>query len=413
MSADLKTGLLGRTLSHSISPFLHGELGDRSYRLFETEPEDLEVFLSSDVWDCLNVTIPYKQAVIPFCTALTERAKAAGAVNVLLKKDGKLYGDNTDVEGFRALVDGIDFVTRKTVILGKGGAAHMARAVCLDKGASEVLFVSRSGEIRFSDTARYCDAEILINATPVGMYPNTNESPVDLSLFSKLKHVVDLVANPLRTALCLEAESRGIDARGGLLMLAVQAHEAQCVFRSDAPAISRQELYRRALCHSLHIVLVGMPGCGKSTLGQRLSEQLSLPLFDTDTLIEERVGCSIPELFRTKGEAYFREVETQVLRELSAADACIVATGGGAVLKDENRRLLKQNGLVVHLDCPVEELSREGRPLSTDAEALKRMAAEREACYRAARDLHFSFSKHETDVGARLFKQIKTHLEEL
>ena len=413
MSADLKTGLLGRTLSHSISPFLHEKLGDAAYRFFEIEPEDLEVFLSSDVWDCLNVTIPYKQAVIPFCTALTERAKAAGAVNVLLKKDGKLYGDNTDVEGFRALVDGIDFVARKTVILGKGGAAHMARAVCLEKGASEVLFVSRSGEIRFSDTARYCDAEILINATPVGMYPNTNESPVDLSRFSKLKHVVDLVANPLRTALCLEAESRGIDARGGLLMLAVQAHEAQCVFRGKTPLLTRRKLYQEALSHSLHVVLVGMPGCGKSTLGQRLSEQLSLPLFDTDTLIEERVGCSIPELFRAKGEAYFRDLETQVLREVSSLGTCVVATGGGAVLKDENRRILKQNGLVVHLDCPVEELSREGRPLSVDAQAVEHMAREREPFYRAARDLHFSFSKHETDVGARLFKQIKTHLEEL
>ena len=359
------------------------------------------------------MTIPYKQEVIPSCDALSERAHSAGAVNVLCRKDGKIFGDNTDVEGFRALLEGIDLQGRKVAVLGRGGAAHMARAVCIQKGAAEVLFVTRTGEIRFADTHRYCDADVLVNATPVGMYPNAGVSPVDLSVFTNLLHVIDLVANPLRTALCLEAESRGIDARGGLLMLAVQAHEAQCVFRGKTPLLTRRKLYQEALSHSLHVVLVGMPGCGKTTLGKRLSEELSLSFFDTDALIEEKAGCTIPELFCKKGEAHFRDLETEVLREVSSLGACVVATGGGAVLREENRRLLKENGLVVHLNCPTTELAREGRPLSVDAQAVEHMAREREPFYRAARDLHFSFSKRETDVGARLFKQIKTHLEEL
>lgn len=408
-----KTGLLGHPLSHSVSPLLHALLGDDSYRLFDTLPEDLERFLRSDEWDALNVTIPYKKEVLRFCDAISPRAQRCNSANILIKKDGKILADNSDYAGFCDLASGITFRDKKVCVLGSGGVSATVRAAAADLGAREIVTVSRTKGVRYSDTDCYCDSDILINTTPVGMFPNTDASPIDLSLFTRLSAVLDLVANPLQTQLVFHAKEMGILARGGFRMLTSQAHEARRVFCGQEPVLSREELYRFAKARVENIVLVGMPGCGKTTLGTFLAKQLDLPFFDSDEEVEKRTGQTVPRLFAEEGEAYFRALEEEAIEQLSQKSGIVLATGGGAPLSKNNRLHLKQNAFVIHLDCKTEELSCEGRPLSTSFEQLCAMKECRAPFYEAVRDAHFSFSKTDETAAEKLLTLILRHREEV
>lgn len=413
MNPKVKTGLLGHPLSHSVSPMLHALLGDDAYTLFDIPKEGLEAFLHSEQWDAVNVTIPYKKEVLRYCDSVSERAKKCGSANILIRKNGKIHADNSDYTGFCDLAHGIDFSNKKVCILGSGGVSATVRAAALDLGAGEIVTVSRTTGVRYEDVERYCDSDILINATPVGMFPNADALPVDPARFSKLSAVLDLIANPLRSTLVLKAEEAGIRARGGFRMLCSQAHEAFRVFHESEPKLSRDELYRTALSQTQSIALVGMPGSGKSTFGKFLAEAFQRPFFDTDELIEAKENRSIPQIFESLGEDYFRKSERETVKKASEKQGIILALGGGAPLFKENRLHLKQNSLVVQLDCPTEELSRENRPLSTSLERLVQMQKERAGAYAAVCDLRFSFSKSDPEAQKKLLTLIQAYREEL
>ncbi len=383
----MQCGLLGRKLGHSYSPQIHGCLGDYPYALYEREPEALEAFLKHGDFSGLNVTIPYKKAVIPYCDSLSPRAKALGAVNTLVRREGKLIGHNTDFFGFEAMVarSGLAVSGKKALVLGSGGASNTAVAVLRGLGAQAVV-ISRSGEDNYENLHRHADAALIVNATPVGMYPNTGVSPVDLAQFPQLEGVLDLIYNPARTQLLLDAQARGLVAENGLWMLVAQAKEAAEWFTGNAisdDVIPR--IHAKLRQQMENIVLIGMPGCGKSTLGKALAELTGKTFVDADAAIVEAAGMPIPEIFATQGEPGFRALETQVLAKLGKGSGQVIATGGGCVTREENHRLLKQNGILFCLERDLGKLPTEGRPLSKDLEQLYRV---RQPLYRRFAD-HF------------------------
>jgi shikimate dehydrogenase len=404
--SKLRTGLLGEHLSHSLSPHLHALLGDRDYRLIELSPDELEPYIRSDDWDALNVTIPYKRDAMALCDELSERARSIGSVNTLVKRNGGIYGDNTDLAGFVDMVRGTSFEGKKVCILGSGGASLTVQAASRALGARETIVVSRKGEVTYSDVERFADSDILVNTTPVGMFPDTDACPIDLSLFKRLCAVFDLIYNPLRTVLVTEARRRGIAAAGGMRMLCTQAHEARRVF-GDEPELSEDELYRRALRANENVVFVGMPGCGKTTLGRMTAERFKKTFVDTDVLIVEREGKTIPEIFADQGESYFRDVESKVVAEVSSRFGQSVATGGGAILRAENRRAIKANSFVIWLDCPLESLSRAGRPLSSSPEAIEKLWRERNALYREIADVRIAVDPNNSRNVSRIINSIE------
>ena len=364
----LRCGLLGRTLGHSYSPAIHKELGSYAYRLYEKEPQELGAFLQSGEFDALNVTIPYKKDVMAYCAALSETARRIGSVNTIVRRaDGTLYGDNTDADGFAYMVQtsGVDVAGKKALVFGSGGASVTACDVLKTLGAASVTVISRSGSDNYENLDRHADAEILVNTTPVGMYPKNGASPVELAKFPNCRGVFDVVYNPARTALLIQAEKLGIARAGGLSMLVAQARRASELFTGKAIADSEISRIERKLSRQMqNIVLVGMPGCGKSVVGAALAEKLGRALLDSDALVEETAGISIPELFRTQGEAAFRALETQALRELGKRSGAVIATGGGSVLREENYDLLHQNGVIVWLRREISDLPIDGRPVS-------------------------------------------------
>ena len=409
--ARLRTGLIGERLSHSLSPHLHALLGDRDYKLIELSPAEVAPFVRSEEWDALNVTIPYKRDVIPLCDELTERAAAIGSVNTLVRRDGRILGDNTDFAGFCDLVRGTSFANKKVCVLGSGGASLTVRAASRALGAREIVVVSRSGgdggeTVTYDDADRFADADILVNTTPVGMFPNTDDCPIDLSLFTNLSAVFDLIYNPLRTVLIADARRRGIAAAGGMRMLCTQAHEARRVF-GDEPEMSECEFYRRALRANENVVFVGMPGCGKSTLARMIAERFKKTLVDTDAEIVKRAGRTIPEIFASDGEAAFRDLESAVVAEVASRFGQSVATGGGAVICEENRRAIKANSFVIWLDCPLENLSTAGRPLSSSPEAVERLWRERGAIYREIADVRIAVDPNNSRNVSRIINAIE------
>ena len=360
-------GLLGRTLSYSYSPRIHSFLGDYPYVLFEKEPEDLADFLQSGEFDGLNVTIPYKKAVIPYCSSLSPIAKRLGAVNTIVRQaDGTLVGHNTDYFGFSAMVakSGIQVAGKKALVLGSGGASNTAVAV-LDELGATVVVISRSGENNYSNLELHRDAALIVNATPVGMYPHVNDTPILLDAFQQLEGVLDLNYNPSRTRLLLDAEERGLIAENGLWMLVAQAKEsAEWFTGTSIPDTKIQEIHRALSSQMENIVLIGMPGCGKSTVAQLLSQELQRPVIDADEEITKAAGCSIPEIFAQGGEEAFRKLETQVLQSLGKESGKIIATGGGCVTREENYPLLHRNGKIIWLTRRLDKLPTDGRPLS-------------------------------------------------
>lgn len=380
-------GLIGAKLGHSLSPEIHASLGAYRYDLIEIPEEELKDFLTAGRFRGLNVTIPYKKAVIPFCDDLTPRARAIGSVNTLMRReDGTLLGDNTDYAGFMAMVaeSGLDPKGKKCLVLGSGGASLTVCAVLYDLGAANVTVVSRSGENHYGNLERHADAALIVNTTPVGMSPACDASPLaSLDGFPALEGVLDLIYNPAVTNLMQLAIDRGVPAVNGLTMLVTQAAEASALwFGTDARLMPvgaiRRELARRAA----NVVLIGMPGCGKSTVGRQLAERIHRPFVDLDAVVREAVGMTPGEIIRTRGEAAFRDVETEVLRTVADRHGLVIATGGGAILREENRRLMRRNGMIFWLDRPLKDLAVKGRPLSL-SRGVEALYAEREPLYRA------------------------------
>ena len=407
----MQCGLLGRKLGHSYSPQIHNLLGDYSYVLFEKEPEELENFLKTGDFSGLNVTIPYKKEVIPYLSELSPTAKKMGCVNTVLRRsDGTLYGHNTDYFGFTSLVRhaGLSVTGKKVLVLGSGGASNTAVAALKDLGASPVV-ISRSGENNYGNLHLHRDAAAIVNATPVGMYPNTGVSPIDLKLFPNLEGVLDVIYNPARTQLLLDAEKLGIPRENGLWMLVAQAKEAAEVFTGGKISDEVIEKIYRELSHQMkNIVLIGMPGCGKTTIGALLAEKLGRTLADADEKIISLAGKSIPDIFAQDGEPTFRDWETKALTELGKQSGLVIATGGGCVTQKRNYPLLHQNGYLVWLERDCSVLPTDGRPLS-QANDLGKMYAARKPLYEAFADIRVE----NTDTPAETVQHILNALEEL
>lgn len=384
----MRCGLLGEHLTHSYSPQIHALLGDYSYELFEVAPEKLGEFLQAGEFDGLNVTIPYKRAVIPYCAELSAAAREMGSVNTLLRRpDDTLYGDNTDLDGFRWLLarGGGIRPGEKALVLGTGGASQTVQAVLRAAGA-EVAVLSRRGESNYATLPRHADARLVVNATPVGMYPNNGERLIDLAQLPQCRRVLDLIYNPARTRLLLDAAARGIRCENGLSMLVAQAKRAAELFTGrDIPDAACTDILRRMEAQMHNLILVGMPGSGKTTVGSLLAVSLGRPFYDADGEIEKKLGCSIPAFFAQRGEAAFRAVETEVLAELGKRSGCVIATGGGCVTRGENYDLLHQNGEIIWLRRSLTELPVEGRPVS-QSRSLPELYREREPAYRRFAD---------------------------
>ena len=387
-------GCIGKKLTHSFSKEIHAKLADYDYELIELTEEEIAPFFEKRAFAAINVTIPYKQTVIPDLDSISPVAQRIGAVNTIVNKDGKLYGYNTDYYGMKALVErvGIDLNGRKVLILGTGGTSKTAQVLAADLGAGEVLTVSRKkteAYITYEEAVcDHSDAQVIINTTPSGMYPNCEDKPIDIANFPKLEGVIDAVYNPLRTNLVLDAQERGIKAEGGLYMLVMQAVVAVEHFLDTAiPKETADRVFASIYASKENIVLTGMPGSGKSTVG-KLLELDGFSFLDTDEVIEQRCGCSICDLIKEKGEPYFRDLETEVIREVSSNSCRIISTGGGAILREENVRCLKRNGRLYFLNAELSRLqATNSRPLSDTVEKLKRLYTERMPIYQKSADV--------------------------
>ncbi len=381
----MKYGLIGEKLGHSFSKEIHAKIADYSYELLELAPEEVAPFLQKRDFLAINVTIPYKETVMPYLDEISEDAKKIGAVNTIVHRDGKLYGYNTDYYGAEMLIKSaaLDPKGKKVLILGTGGTCKTLSAVVQDMGAREIIKVSRRSGVTYEEAyAHHTDAEIVINTTPVGMFPHSENCPIDLSVFENLEGVVDVIYNPLRTRFVQKATEMGKKAVGGLLMLAAQAVYASALFLGkDRDDSLCEKAYRAVLREKQNVVLVGMPSSGKSTVGRALGGEF----FDSDEEIVKMSGKSIPEIFASEGEAAFRDREEETIKILSAKSGVVIATGGGAILREENLRALRSNGVIYFLDRPLEKLTPTGdRPLSSDYEALKKRFEERYPLYLAA-----------------------------
>lgn len=408
----MQCGLLGRKLSHSYSPQIHSYLSDYSYLLYEKEPEEIGDFLKNSNFSGLNVTIPYKKDVVPFCAELTPQAKLLGSVNTLVRRaDGLLLGHNTDYFGFLSTIQktGIAVRGKKALVLGSGGASVTAVAVLKELGA-EVITISRSGENNYSNLHLHRDTALIVNATPVGMYPKNGAAPLSLTQFPVLEGVIDMIYNPARTALLQEAEALGIVAENGLWMLVAQAKESAEWFLSNKLSDELiPQIYKRLRLQMENIVLIGMPGSGKSTVGMELAKLLGRKFVDADSYLTETFGRTIPEIFAQDGEETFRHLETVVLDKLGKESGLVLATGGGCVTRPENYPHLHQNGKIVWLQRSLDELPTDGRPLSQQNN-LQQMYSKRKPMYTAFSDYTVANSGTPASVADHIVKLL--HLED-
>ena len=385
----MKCGLLGRKLGHSYSPQIHGLLGDYSYALFEKEPEELASFLKDGDFTGINVTIPYKKDVIPYLDGLSPAARKIGSVNTIVRRaDGSLFGHNSDYFGFVSLVEhsGINVEGKKVLVLGSGGTSSMVVTALKDLGAVPIV-ISRSGENNYGNLHLHADASVIVNATPVGMYPNTGVSPIDLSRFPKLEGVLDVIYNPAKTKLLLDAEALGLPHENGLWMLVAQAKEASEYFTGKKLPDELIGKIHHILSHQMkNIVLIGMPGCGKSTIGSLLAQKLERKFVDADEEIIHLAGKPIPDIFAQDGEEVFRQWETTALENLGRQSGLVIATGGGCVTRKRNYPALHQNGNIVWLERDLCLLPTDGRPLS-QANRLEEMYTVRKPQYESFMDI--------------------------
>ena len=397
----MEYGLIGERLGHSYSPQIHRCFGNYDYRLYPMTGEQLGETLKKRDFKGLNITIPYKKDVLPFCDVISDTVRAVGSANTLYFRDGKLCAENTDLPGMLSMLDraGISLTGRKVVILGSGGTSLTAQAACRARKARETVVVSRTGPVTYDDLyTHHNDAEIIINATPVGMYPNNLVSPVDIGRFPQLCGVADVIYNPAKTALLLDAEESGIPCIDGLWMLVAQAwHAAKLFLNMEIPEEKIAAAFRSVRQECVNLVLVGMPGSGKTTLGRRAAEALGKRFIDLDEEIVKRFG-PIPDIFKNQGESAFRDMESEIVKQFGKESGCVIATGGGAILRPDNVRALRQNAVVAWIQRPIGQLGTAGRPLSTGKEALERMAEARFPLYRACAD--FSIDNQNTPEEA-------------
>lgn len=411
----MKYACIGERLKHSFSKEIHESIADYKYELKEIERENLDSFMKERDFSAINVTIPYKEAVIPYMYYIDGAAKEIGAINTVVNRGSKLYGYNTDFYGMKMLLchAKINPSNKKCAVLGTGGTSKTARAVLSSLGAREIITVSRSkkeGTVDYRELyEKHFDTEIIINTTPVGMYPDTLPSPVELDKFKGLSGVIDAVYNPLRTTLIQAAKERGIAAEGGLYMLVAQAVRASEIFLDTKYEDSvLEKVYEKISGEKENVVLIGMPSSGKSTLGRALAVLLGRKFYDSDTLIEERLGMTIGEFFNKRGEEEFRKIESEVIKELSDINSAVIATGGGAVLKKENVLFLKKNGRIVFLERALEELTpTSSRPLSSDTAALKKRYEERLPVYESVKDLKIKVQGTPEELAKTLTERLR------
>ncbi len=395
-------GLLGRTLGHSWSPRIHATLGSTPYALFEREPQDVAAFVRDGSWRGINVTIPYKRRAAELADECSERVRALGVANTLVRReDGSIYADNTDVLGFSWMLERFcvrelgmgareAFCGKKVLVLGSGGASQAVRAALDDVGACTVV-ISRSGPNTYeSITQSHTDALLVINATPVGMYPSCPQSPVSLEDLAELRQlcgVLDVVYNPERTSLCMMAQRLGIPFESGLAMLVAQARFASEVFLDRSlPESLVEQIEHDIRSQTRNVVLIGMPGSGKSSAGRRLARMVGRPFVDLDDCFAVDHGISPAECIRTQGEEAFRALETKTAASYGSRSGLVIACGGGIVTREENYPLLHQNGTIIMLDRPIDELATKERPLS-QSKGVARLARERMHLYRGWADI--------------------------
>lgn len=408
-------GLIGEKLGHSYSKMIHESLGKYEYQLFSLDKSEFEAFIAERNYHGLNITIPYKKAVIPFCDRVSDLAEEIGAVNTLYFRDGKLWGTNTDYQGFlyAAQAAGISFENKKVLILGNGGTSLMARKAAKDQGARQVLITTRRGEtgcVPYEELPQHKDIEIIINTTPVGTYPNNGGKLIDLADFPACRGVIDVIYNPFATALLQQAKELGIAHTNGLPMLVAQATAAAEYFLGEGGFQQQNEAIIQKLRRQIeNIVLIGMPGCGKTSLGKQLAEKLGKQFVDMDVEIEKTAGKSIPQIFAESGETRFRDLETEIAQKLGKEKEQVIATGGGAVLRRENMKALGQNGRIVFIRRPLGKLAMDGRPLSKDFEALKNMYADRLPLYERYGRLAFDSEEGIEKSAAKLLSLLETH----
>lgn len=397
MTVSMEYGLIGEHLPHSFSPEIHRELADYQYSIQELTPDEVLSFLEKRAFLGINVTIPYKRTVMPSLDVIDPIAREIGAVNTIVNRDGKLYGYNTDFYGMSALIAHakVSVKGKKVLVLGTGGTSVTAVAVAKHLGASQVYRVSRHPEgipqcISYDEAVtKHTNADIIINTTPVGMYPHIHGTPIELSTFSKLSGVFDAVYNPLRTDLIQQAQAMGVPAEGGLYMLVAQAAKAASLFLEDDTVLSKTPaVFATLMAQKENIVLIGMPSCGKTTVSQHLEDITGRTVFDTDALIVKAAEEEISSIFAREGEAGFRRREKQIIAEVAARSGCIIATGGGAILDKENVRQLKKNGRLVWLDRPLDRLiPTDDRPLASKKADIEALYAKRLSLYRTAADV--------------------------
>lgn len=409
----MEYGCIGKKLTHSFSKIIHNRLADYDYELCEIPEDSLADFMTKADFKAINVTIPYKQAVIPFLYSISDTAKKIGAVNTIVNKNGKLYGYNTDFSGMRAMIirQGVSLKGKKVLILGSGGTSKTAATVAENLEADEVYRVSRSGSdgaITYDEAyLKHSDAQAIINTTPCGMYPNIGVSAIDTERFKSLSSVTDAVYNPLSSALVVSAREKGINAVGGLYMLVAQAaFAAEKFIDISVTSEKTEEIYRDILRQKKNIVLIGMPGCGKTTIGKLIADELDKEFVDTDSEIINQINMPISDYFGKYGEESFRKIESEVIKRISAEQSSVIATGGGAVLNPDNIRLLKENGTVVFIDRPLEKLvTTSDRPLSSNREMLMKRYNERYQIYCLSADIKID-AVDELNLNVKAIKEV-------
>lgn len=390
----MEYGCIGKKLPHSFSKIIHEKIGDYSYELVELTEEELPKFMESRDFKAINVTIPYKESVIPYLYEMSDTAKSIGAVNTVVNRDGKLYGYNTDFYGMTALIkkNRIDFNGKKVAVFGTGGTSKTATAVAKSLGAESVIKVSRNktdSTVTYDELyGEHTDVDIIINTTPVGMFPQIYASPVDLSKFNSLSGVIDAVYNPLETKLVADAKKQGIPAESGLYMLVGQAIKAYEIFMGKTASDNLLDnIFNDVKSQKQNIVLIGMPGSGKTTIGQAVAKKLGRDFIDSDDEIKKIIKTEISDYFSQNGEENFRDVETEVIKDIAKSSGVVIATGGGAVLRQENIDALKMNGIIYFLDRPLSDIiPTSDRPTASSREAIEKRYNERYEIYKSSAD---------------------------
>lgn len=403
-------GLCGKSLKHSYSELIHNLLGNKDYSLMNFSESEFAEFLKNRNFNAVNVTIPYKTDAYKLVDILSEKAKHIGCVNTVVNRNGILYGYNTDCFGFEYMLKraGINVYGKKVLILGSGATSYTAKTVLSDMGAAKIVNVSRGGDVNYDNVYNQNDAQVIVNTTPVGMFPENGKSLLDLDNFHKLEGCADVIYNPLKTKFISDAEKLGVKTANGLSMLVAQALAAHELF-FERHLEDREQVIDKILkkleSKVSNIVLVGMPGSGKTTVGRLLSKKTGMPFYDTDEYLETKHERKIPDIINNDGEETFRKMESQVLEELTKLSGCILATGGGAVLAENNRYLLKQNGKCVYIKRDINKLATNGRPLSNGGLArLEDLFEKRNPIYEALSDVSVDLHENSKECAEKIIE---------